>query len=69
METWYYERKMKQFDAEETTEASKHYEVVKIIEDESAAFATDRHEIVGQNLTEKEAKEKVLELTESTAGD
>lgn len=64
MEIWYYERKMKRFDGDETTEDSEHFEIVKIIEDESAAFATDRHEIVGQNLTEKEAKEKVVELTE-----
>jgi hypothetical protein len=69
MEIWYYERKMKQFQAEETAEDSRHYEVVKIIEDESAAFATDRHEIVGHNLTEKEAKEKVVELTELLDGD
>ena len=63
MEIWFYERKMRQFDAEETAEDSRHYEIVKIIEDESAAYATDRHEIVEQNLTETEAKAKVAELT------
>jgi hypothetical protein len=67
MEIWYYERKMKQFEGEETGAESRHYEVVKIIEDESAAFATDRHEIAGQNLTEQEAKAKVIELTELSA--
>lgn len=63
MEIWYYERKMKQFQDEETTPESKHYEIVKIIEDESGAYQTDRHEIVEQNLTEKDAKDKVIELT------
>lgn len=63
MEIWYYDRKMKQFQDEETTEDSKYYEIVKIIEDESGSFSTDRHEIIGQNLTQKEAKDKVIELT------
>lgn len=69
MEIWYYERKMNQFRGEETTEDSKHYEIVKIIEDESAAYKTDSHEIVEQNLTEKEAKDKVIELTSLLDGE
>lgn len=63
MEIWYYERKMRQFQNEETTDESAHFEIVKIIEDDSPGAVSDKHEIVDQNLTEKEAKEKVIELT------
>lgn len=63
MEIWYYDRKMKQFQNTETTEDSKHFEIVKIIEDDSLSSVSDKHEIVGQNLTQKEAKDKVVELT------
>jgi hypothetical protein len=68
MEIWHYSRKMKQFQTEETAEDSKHFEIVKIIEDDAPSAVSDKYEIVEQFLTEKDAKDKASQLDNSSGG-